>query len=171
MIILGLGSNLGDREHNLAQALRLLSEKYGVRIAQISSLYETAPFGVTDQPDFLNMTAIVNTELLPQELLDACLSAEQDMGRVRILKWGPRVIDIDVLIYNGVTMYTDHLILPHPGILERLFVLIPLREITPDLVLANGLTPTELIERDFSTGVDVKLWKTIHWNSQMLCFV
>ena len=171
MIFLGLGSNVGDRENNLVQALRLLTEKHGVRIERISSLYETVPFGVMNQPDFLNMVVIVNTDLLPLELLDACLSVEQDLGRVRLLRWGPRVIDIDVLLYNEVMMHTDRLILPHPGIIERSFVLIPLREVAPDLVLQNGLTPEQMVRMNFADGQGVKCWKTVSWDSQTSCFV
>lgn len=171
MIVLGLGSNMGDRENNLAGALRLLAEKYSVVVDRISSIYETAPFGMTDQPDFLNMVAVVKTELSPVKLLEACLEAERELGRIRVLKWGPRIIDVDLLSYNEVHLDTERLVLPHPGICERAFVLIPLREVAPDLVLQNGLMPEQIVRENFSGDVGVKLWKKVNWDPQALCFV
>ena len=117
------------------------------------------------------MVVIVSTELPPMELLAACLSVEQDLGRVRISRWGPRVIDIDVLLYNEIIMHTDRLILPHPGIIERSFVLIPLLEVAPALVLQNGLTPEQLVRANFADGQGVRLWKTVSWDSQNSCLV
>ena len=161
MIVLGLGTNVGDRQQNLARALQILKEEYEVEVKAVSSIYETAPFGVTDQADFLNMTAVIATELSPGELLKACLDVEQAMGRVRGRRWGPRIIDIDLLLYDDVNMAAPDLTLPHPGILQRGFVLIPLREIAPGLLLSDGRTVAEAAE-DFSGETNsVRPWKQV----------
>lgn len=132
---LALGANLGDPVAALAEARRLLSDH--VRIAAASSLYRTPPFGVVDQPDFVNQVLRLETELPPEALLDLCLAIERQMGRVRELRWGPRLIDIDVLLYGNEAINTPKLTLPHPGLSERAFVLVPLLEIAPDLEIGG----------------------------------
>lgn len=127
-IALSLGTNLGDREANLDQARRLL-EMRGVEILKASSLYETEPYGIADQPDFLNQVLLVHSNQTADELLNICLQVEADMGRVRQQKNGPRIIDIDVLFYKNTVMQKEHLMLPHKGIATRRFVLEPLNEI------------------------------------------
>ena len=131
----GLGTNLGDRAENLRTALTALAALPDVFIGNVSSLYESAPWGVTDQPAFLNACAILQTNLSPQELLDACLAIERAMGRVREEKWGSRLIDIDLVWWSGRAIQTEPLTLPHPFAHERAFVLLPLLEIAPDLTL------------------------------------
>jgi 2-amino-4-hydroxy-6-hydroxymethyldihydropteridine diphosphokinase len=172
MILLGLGSNMGEREQNLQQALRLLEEAGSVQIEKISSMYETAPYGVKDQADFLNMAVLVQTRLSPEELLKKCLAAEQAMGRIRTRHWGPRIIDIDILTYNRIEMDAPELTLPHPGLVHRPFVLIPLLEIAPKLCLANGRTVEEttaaLGKMDWQ---EVRLYKRVGWDSVKKCFV
>ncbi len=128
-----LGSNLGDREENLRTALRLLEEK-GVRVTRVSSFIETAPYGVTDQPDFLNGVCAVETSLAPVELLQLLLKIEQEMGRVRLRHWGERNIDLDLLLYEDCILETEELTLPHRELHLRDFVLLPLAEIAPQVV-------------------------------------
>lgn len=172
MILLGLGSNMGEREQNLLQALRLLDTEESVRIKQVSFIYETAPFGVTDQADFLNMVARVETSLSPGKLLDKCLEVETSMGRIRTRHWGPRIIDIDLLIYNNVRQQDDILTLPHPGMEQRAFVLIPLRDVAPGFQLPNGRTVEHQAAEILKTGgQEVRLWKKIYWDSSSKCFV
>jgi 2-amino-4-hydroxy-6-hydroxymethyldihydropteridine diphosphokinase len=133
MIFLGLGSNLGDKKGNLEQALDLLAQEK-VRIVRTSSFYETQPWGNLAQDPFLNMVAEVSFEGNPLDLLDIILGIEQKMGRVRMEKWGPRIIDIDILEFNRITLQTPNLTIPHPYYPERDFVMIPLRELEPDWI-------------------------------------
>ncbi|MDR7865440.1 MAG: 2-amino-4-hydroxy-6-hydroxymethyldihydropteridine diphosphokinase [Sporomusaceae bacterium] len=144
MICLGLGSNLGDREGNIAAAVARLAAWPGVTVERVSSLYETAPVGYTDQPDFLNAVISVRTTLTPQELLTACLAVERELGRERKIRWGPRTVDIDVLFYDDVVLATEVLTLPHPRFHERCFVLAPLAEIAGDAPVYAGKTAAEL---------------------------
>lgn len=130
---LGLGSNLGDREANLNEAVRRLSEMPGVRLLRVSKYIRSAPWGVTDQPEFLNGAAAVETTLAPEALLRAVKTIEREMGRVPAPRYGPRLIDIDLLLYDRLTLRTPDLTLPHPEILNRPFVREPLQEIAPDL--------------------------------------
>jgi 2-amino-4-hydroxy-6-hydroxymethyldihydropteridine diphosphokinase len=172
MILLGLGSNIGDREQQLQQALKRLTEHADICIVAISNIYETKPVGDSDQPDFLNMTAMVETSLTPIELLKRCLSVETDMGRVRTRRWGPRIIDVDLLIFNDITLETPELRLPHPEIVNRSFVLIPLNDIVPQLFLSNGRSVGELADACLASEQnEVLLWKKVRWNSGEKCFV
>ena len=125
-----LGSNLGDKEKNLRRALLLLVQQ-GVEVLKVSSFITTEPYGVTDQPQFLNAVCEVRTNLSPMALLDVLLATELAMGRVRLRHWGERNIDLDLLLYEGVTMDTPRLKLPHPDMHNRDFVMIPLKEIAP----------------------------------------
>ena len=145
---LGLGTNLGDRESYLAQALKELVGLPTIEIAAVSSIYETAPVGLTDQPDFLNLVVSVRTTLSPRELMDALLHIENKMGRVRTVRWGPRVIDLDLLLFGDVRVEVPGLSVPHPRLRERSFVLIPLAEIAPDLILPGEKTTIKkLVEK------------------------
>ena len=128
-----LGSNLGDKEANLRKALELLQER-GVEVVKTSSFICTEPYGVTDQPQFLNGVCEVRTSLVPLALLHTLLEIEQEMGRVRLRHWGERNIDLDLLLYEDVVMDTEELKLPHPDMQNRDFVLLPLAEIAPELV-------------------------------------
>jgi len=132
---LGLGSNLGERRAALVAALRLLAADPGIEALSGSSLYESRPVGVLAQPDFLNLVVWVRTTHAPLALLGLCLAIEARLGRERRERWGPRLIDVDVLSYEQLRWADDRLILPHPRLPERSFVLTPLLEITPDLVL------------------------------------
>jgi len=126
-----LGANLGDREGSLREAVRRLGEIAGVEVRRLSAVYETDPVGYTEQPAFLNMVVALGTRLSPLELLRAMLGIEREMGRVRLVRWGPRVIDLDLLLYEGVRSNTAELELPHPRMGERAFVLVPLRDVWP----------------------------------------
>nr|WP_271753880.1 2-amino-4-hydroxy-6-hydroxymethyldihydropteridine diphosphokinase [Cohnella sp. JJ-181] len=124
-----LGANLGDRERTLSEALSRLGGMPGIRVERVSAMYETAPVGYTDQPNFINMAAALATSLPPLGLLRELLALELAMGRVREFRWGPRIIDLDLLLYEDETLQTDELTLPHPRMGERAFVLAPLRDV------------------------------------------
>lgn len=130
-IYLGLGSNLGERQQYLAQARKMIAERVG-EIAQASSVYATDAWGMEDQPGFLNQVVEVETELLPDQVLKAILQIERELGRERIIKWGERNIDIDIIFYEDRVLDTEKLTLPHPFLQERNFVLVPLAEIAPE---------------------------------------
>ena len=172
MILIGLGSNMGEREQNLQQALGMLEADSSIRIEKISSIYETAPFGVRDQDDFLNMVVAVETELSPENLLQKCLGVENAMGRVRSRHWGPRIIDLDLLFYDAVQMQTNNLTLPHPGIGQRAFVLIPMRDVAMDTQLQGWRTIDSMLAGVTESGEqEVRLWKKVEWDSTRKCFV
>ena len=136
-IYLGLGSNLGDRLANLGRAVRELEER-GVRGLRSSRVYETDPVGGPPQPEFLNAVLEAGTELEPRELLKVCLEIEAEMGRVRGERWGPRLIDLDLLTYGGIEIDEPDLTVPHPRMHERAFVLVPLLELDADPPLPGG---------------------------------
>ena len=131
-VYLGLGSNLGNRQKNLDMALDLLSQR--LRVKKVSSVYDTEPVGNPDQPRFLNMVCQVYTNLAPTELLALAKAIESKMGRVPRGRNAPRTIDIDILLYGDQVIETPELVIPHPRLTERAFVLIPLAEIAPDTV-------------------------------------
>lgn len=135
---LGLGANLDDRLANLQRAVDLLGAEPGIRVMASSRVWETDPVGGPDQPDYLNAVVKIETELEPALLLEACLRVEQILGRVRDVRWGPRIIDIDVLLFGEVISDGPVPTLPHPRMLERAFVLLPLLELDPDPVLPDG---------------------------------
>ena len=130
---IALGSNLGDKEKNLRRAIMLLMQQ-GIDVDKVSSFISTEPYGVTDQPQFLNAVCRVRTSLAPLALLDVLLATELAMGRVRLRHWGERNIDLDLLLYEDVVMDEPRLRLPHPDMQNRDFVLLPLAEIAPELV-------------------------------------
>jgi 2-amino-4-hydroxy-6-hydroxymethyldihydropteridine diphosphokinase len=134
---LGLGSNLGDRLANLTRAIALLDTDPGVHVASASRVYETAPVG-PPQPDYLNMVVAVRTSIAARELLARCLAVEEEMGRVRAQRWGPRVIDVDLLTFGREDIDEPGLQVPHPRMHERGFVLAPLLELTADPKLPGG---------------------------------
>ncbi len=132
---LSIGANLGDRERTLSQAVDMLQAAENVAVAAVSPLYETPPWGKTDQPPFLNGAVAVLSDVSGQELLDQCLAIERRLGRVRHEKWGARTIDIDIVYSPTVTCCTASLTVPHPYLTQRAFVLVPLRDIAPHLII------------------------------------
>lgn len=140
---LGLGSNVGDREEYIEQAVFLLSKTPGIKIGKRSSNYESEPEGVTNQPAFINAVLEIKTKLSPDELLGVCQDTENTLGREREVEWGPRAIDVDILFYDAEVISTDTLTIPHPLLHERIFVLEPLKEIAP-----NFMHP--ILEKDVS---------------------
>ncbi len=134
---IGLGSNLGDRLDNLKQAVILLLEDKSNKLYSCSGVYETDPVGGPEQDRFLNSCILVKTSLSPTVLLNKMLAVETELKRIRKERWGPRTIDLDLLVYDNITMNTPFLQLPHPRLTERDFVLVPLADIAPDLVIPN----------------------------------
>jgi len=131
-VFIGLGTNLGDRQHNLEVARNALTQK--LEFLRESSIYETAPWGYLDQPAFLNQVLEAQTELSPLKLLSFLKDTEKEMGRQENFRYGPRMIDLDLLFYGYRIIHTPQLQVPHPRLAERAFVLVPLAEIAPDLV-------------------------------------
>jgi 2-amino-4-hydroxy-6-hydroxymethyldihydropteridine diphosphokinase len=151
---LGLGSNLGDRRANLRAAVKGLAPP--VRVITESAIYETPPWGVENQPGFLNMTLKAETELSPMELRDHVKHIERELGRGPMYHWGPRVIDIDILFYDDLIVDTPGLVIPHPHLHNRGFVLVPLATIAPDLVHpALGLSVREMLEHVDTRGITI----------------
>ena len=160
---IALGSNLGERERLLAEALRRLDAREGIAIDRVSAVYQTDPVGYTDQPPFLNMAAALRTTREPIELLAEMLGVERELGRVRDIRYGPRTIDLDLLLMDGVTLDTEQLTLPHPRMMERAFVLVPLREVLDE---ASPLRPAveSAAEAALSQGKEgIVRWTTINW--------
>ena len=135
--VIGIGANLGDRMDTIEKAVRAISLLPGTKIQKYSNIYETEPVGYADQPKFLNCAIEVDTNLSPRALLGACLGIEAAFGRERTIKNGPRVLDLDIIIYDGVKSDSFELSLPHPRALERAFVLLPLQDLFP-----SGRAPT-----------------------------
>lgn len=136
-VYIALGTNIEPREGHLEEALQLLAENNDIQIEKKSSIYETAPVGYADQADFLNMVIAIKTSLSPIGLLDVCQEIEQHLGRKRTIRFGPRTIDLDILVYNQENRQTERLIIPHPRMHERAFVLVPFAEITPELMIPS----------------------------------
>ncbi len=130
--LLGIGTNIGDKIRNIDDALESLSLVPDINVIRSSSIYDTAPWGYTEQDNFYNIVCEVETTLTPNTLLGVCLGIEAAMGRVRQFKNGPRIIDLDILLYEGITMETDELTIPHSRIGERDFVLVPMAELYED---------------------------------------
>lgn len=132
-IFVGLGANLGDREQTIRTAIAQLERLPTTSVRRVSSLFDTDPVGPVDQPSFLNAVAELTSELTPQELLWHLLLVERRLGRVRDRRWGPRLIDLDLLLYGSEVIETDGLVVPHPELVHRAFVLVPLAELEPRL--------------------------------------
>jgi len=149
---IGMGSNLGDRRSFLEKASQEISSHPQVRVIRLSSLYETEPVGYLDQGWFLNQVMEIETTLTPEELLSFLQGIENKLGRKRLIRWGPRVIDLDILLYGNLTIESPQLIIPHPRMYERGFVMIPLQEIAPDLIHPDGKTTREHLDMLIRTG-------------------
>lgn len=135
---IGLGSNLQDPLRQIEAATARLAQLPKTRIGRISSCYQSPPLDASAQPDFINRVVALETALAPEQLLDSLQAIEHEQGRVRLKRWGPRTIDLDILLYGGQTIATSRLTIPHAGLKERAFFLYPLAEIAPDLVLPSG---------------------------------
>lgn len=144
---LGLGSNVGDRLAHLQQALRLIDDDARTDVVDVSSVYETAPVGGPAQDPYYNAVARVVTRRSPRALLGVAGAVEQALGRVRTVRWGPRTIDVDVLLYGVRVVTTQRLVVPHPRMMERAFVLVPLLEVAPGWKLPDGGTVSAAVAR------------------------
>jgi len=151
----GLGGNVGDPAAAIRAAVAALSVRGIAEIDKLSSLYRTAPWGGVPQPDYANACAVGRTTLAPLDLLDAIKHLERDLGRVDTVRWGPRVIDIDILFYGEMSMQDERLVIPHRDLLRRAFVLIPLAEIAPDLLIGGRRVADSA--RAIDAG-DVRFW-------------
>jgi 2-amino-4-hydroxy-6-hydroxymethyldihydropteridine diphosphokinase len=152
----GLGSNMGDKPENIRRALHLVESRGVARLTAISRIYRTPPWGDLDQSDFANACAVGETTLTPYELLAAVKKIEADMGRAPSRRWGPRLIDVDILFLGDHTLDDPELTLPHKELFGRAFVLLPLAEVAPDLVL-DGVAVAEAARAVDSA--EVKLWE------------
>ncbi|MCP4316221.1 MAG: 2-amino-4-hydroxy-6-hydroxymethyldihydropteridine diphosphokinase [Hyphomicrobiales bacterium] len=152
--LLGLGGNIGDPRASMASALQILHANDDIEVLAVSRLYRTPPWGKTDQDWFFNSCAKVHTTLRPHDLLDACLSVERQLKRRRRERWGPRIIDIDVLTYDAETIDGDGLSIPHPHMHKRAFVLLPLLDIEAD-VMVNGQTVSHWASLADSAGIEI----------------
>lgn len=145
---LGLGSNLGDREAYLQAALEGLGRLEGTSVTASSRLYCSKPWGKLDQPDFMNMAASIETTLEPGELLWECKRIEREAGRTAGEPWGPRVLDIDILLYDDLTLNSPTLTIPHPRMWQRQFVLMPLADLLPNLESKDGRSIAQVLESE-----------------------
>jgi len=156
---ISLGSNMGDRCESLKAAIEELNTHSNLRVINTSSIYETDPVGYEDQDQFLNMVVEVSTNLNPFELLSLCLDIEKKLGRKRDIRWGPRTIDLDILLYNQENIKSEKLTVPHPRMHERAFVIIPLLEIASSIKLPTMEIPLQSILEDISDREGVRIWK------------
>ncbi|GAB6179158.1 2-amino-4-hydroxy-6-hydroxymethyldihydropteridine diphosphokinase [Desulfotomaculum defluvii] len=136
---IGLGSNMGNRKAYIQNALEKLSQSPNIRLLRVASLYESAPWGYLNQEWFINTVAEVETILSPDKLLQVLFHIEKSLERTRDIKWGPRTVDLDILLYDQETINLPQLNVPHPRMHERAFVLVPLAELCPDMILPQGL--------------------------------
>lgn len=158
-VYISLGSNLGDRVNYLKEALQLLDNHPSIEIVNVSSIYETDPVGYEDQDLFLNMAAQLNTTLSPIELLDACQMVENKLGRKRDIRWGPRTLDLDILLFNDKNIVFERLIVPHPRMHERSFVLIPLMELCSVIAMPTSEKPLREYAEQLPDREGVRIWK------------
>jgi 2-amino-4-hydroxy-6-hydroxymethyldihydropteridine diphosphokinase len=151
-VLLSLGTNLGERRQNLRRAVRALDREMAV--TAVSPVYETEPWGESDQPDFLNICLAATTTQPPRQLLKSIKQIEQDLGREETYRWGPRLIDIDIIFYDEVVVAEEGLNIPHARLADRAFVLAPLADIAPDWVHPiTGKTVVEMLNAVYSTAV------------------
>lgn len=162
--LVGLGGNVGDPKAAMRKALALMTADRGTTVIKVSSLYRTPPWGKLDQPDFLNAVAELQTSLSARQLLDLCLRVETELKRVRVERWGPRSIDIDLLWFGGEHVNESGLEIPHPRMLERAFVMVPLAEIAPDLLLDGVRADARVLCLD-QGGISVAARRDGWWRS------
>lgn len=166
---LSIGTNIGEREQNLQDAVKLLIAHKAISVTAISSIYETAAVGFTEQADFLNIAVALETDLDAYKLLAQCQKIENDLGRVREFRWGPRIIDLDILLYDQEQYETENLTIPHPRMYERAFVLVPLEEIMTQKY--DMLVDVQKALQALDTEKEgVKLWKKINTVAEFVPF-
>ena len=159
IVYIALGTNLEPRAAHLDKALELFHSLSGVEVKRVSSIYESKPVGYLDQPDFLNLVFEAETELLPLDLLDSCQTIEQELGRVRTIRFGPRTLDVDIALYGVESIDEERLTVPHPRMQERSFVLLPLQELNPEYVVPEwNKTVNELVAELPSKDLE-EIWK------------
>ena len=167
VVYIALGSNMGDRYTHLSQAIELLQAHPAIEVEDVSSVYETDPVGYTEQDQFLNLVIKISTNLLPQELLMVTQKVENELGRKREIKWGPRTIDLDILLYNHENIEAENLIVPHPRMFERAFVIVPLMEINQEI--NRNISRSQVEEMKRREGVTV--WKQKNGEDAFALFV
>lgn len=158
---IGLGGNLGDPKIQMQEALLLLDAVENIQIEAVSHLYKTAPWGNTDQPSFLNACVLIGTDLSARQLLELCLGIEKDLGRIRLERWGPRAIDLDVLFYADELIDEPGLQLPHPRMTQRAFVMVPLFDVAPNKQIEGNSTQfwaDKLSSDDIEIADDSSVW-------------
>lgn len=155
IVYVGLGSNMGDTEQHIISALKSLGDIQSTKIMQTSSLYKSKPVGPQDQADYINAVARLDTELSALELLDELQAIENEHGRVRNEHWGPRTLDLDILMFGNKIINNDRLTVPHPEIPNRCFVLVPLAEIDSECVIPEAGNVRELIKKVDQEGLEI----------------
>ncbi|HZH59047.1 MAG TPA: 2-amino-4-hydroxy-6-hydroxymethyldihydropteridine diphosphokinase [Metabacillus sp.] len=156
---IALGSNMGDRERYLIDAIKKIHQQPDIKVVNISSIYETDPVGYTEQDQFLNMVIYVNTDLTAFQLLSMLQEIEKQLNRKREIKWGPRTLDLDILLFNHENIEAEQLIVPHPRMHERAFVLIPLYELNQDVSIPNVDESILTIIDQLHDKEGVRIWK------------
>ena len=151
--VFGIGSNLGDRLAMLRGAVRAIAESPGITLAGVSPVFETDPVGGPEQPDFLNAVVVADTALSPRELLEICLDTERRYGRLRLERWGPRTLDIDLIAVGDLTLNEPDLTLPHPSVADRAFVLVPWSRADPSAMLPGAVAVRDLAARIETAGM------------------
>ncbi|EMS35839.1 2-amino-4-hydroxy-6-hydroxymethyldihydropteridine diphosphokinase [Candidatus Liberibacter americanus] len=154
IVAIGIGSNIGNKKQYIVQALRLINDHKDCEILSVSRLYQTPPWGKKDQDLFLNAAALIKTQIMPNEFLDILLSIENNLNRKRDQLWGARTIDLDILLFGNLECITDRLTIPHPYITKRGFVIVPLADIAPHIVI-NGLFVKEWLFRIDTSNINV----------------
>lgn len=170
VVYLSLGSNIGDRAQYLSDAVEVLNNDVNVAITKISSIYETEPVGYEQQDQFLNMAVEIRTNYKPLKLLETTQQIEQNLGRKRDLRWGPRTIDLDILTYNKENIEMEQLTIPHPRISERAFVVVPLMELNSSIYLPNVNKTIGEIYNQLQGKEGVRVWRKQSWAGEFELF-
>ena len=147
IVYIALGSNLNMPIQQLKLAIQAMAELPDTEIKKVSSLYQSQPLGPQDQPDYVNAVACLETGLSPLVLLDALQNIENEQGRIRLRRWGERTLDLDILLYDNQIIHNEHLTVPHYDMQNREFVIVPLYEISPELILPDGVSLQQLVKR------------------------
>jgi len=147
IVYIALGSNLNMPIQQLKLAIQTMADLPDTEIKKVSSLYQSQPLGPQDQPDYVNAVACLETGLSPLVLLDALQNIENEQGRIRLRRWGERTLDLDILLYDNQIIHNEHLTVPHYDMQNREFVIVPLYEISPELILPDGVSLQQLVKR------------------------